>query len=554
MDSKKIFFHSNNITESTPLLEASVAIDENTEDGFVLLTKTQQRQDEKTALLLNFDKSWPPPCHHSSVTLGRSNNGFLRPSPLHQCYLSMERSGSGDSAMSSLSSSYTKSEQEEAAINADDECSELQQLVHPILVTLPTANETNTNNSWMTVLSILPFLQGAGILSVPYAFLIAGKAFLPAMLFIGFLGHVCSRLLIDSTYKRSCGNRYRKYHSYEDLAFACWGIVGFRLIQVVNYTFLLMACVVNFVLMFHCLDQLAGDFIIQHHIHLTSIQFGSIFSFVVIPVLMFAKGGKIFGYLGLLATVTIFLTTVCSLFVFAHSYKSWPSNFNQISVIDWDKYPVAMGIATLTIIATPALPSIESVMSNPKSFPVAVGASFAFSSGFKTVYGVLGVLSFGLNTNEIIAANLSGYSQIIRYVVSILLVLNATVNSICYMQLVLMSLDEQVFTCHRFPINSSDHPWYMIWKLVSRCLFLVLSLAVTDFLPYFALVSSLIGALFGSFLALISPVLFHLTLKWRSMAVKERLAEFVFLLFTIALCFWMSFASVRDLMHEFTKS
>ena len=138
--------------------------------------------------------------------------------------------------------------------------------------------------------------------------------------------------------------------------------------------------------------------------------------------------------------------------------------------------------------------------------------------------------------------------------VSILLVLNATVNSICYMQLVLMSLDEQVFTCHRFPINSSDHPWYMIWKLVSRCLFLVLSLAVTDFLPYFALVSSLIGALFGSFLALISPVLFHLTLKWRSMAVKERLAEFVFLLFTIALCFWMSFASVRDLMHEFTKS
>ena len=305
--------------------------------------------------------------------------------------------------------------------------------------------------------------------------------------------------------------------------------------------------------MFHSIDQVAGDFIMQHHIHLTGIQFGSIFSLVIIPVLVFAKGDKIFGYLGLLTTGTIFLTTFCSLFVFVHNYESWARNFNEIPVVDWDKYPVAMGIAMLTIIATPALPSIESVMSNPKSFPVAVGAAFAFSSGFKTVYGVLGVLSFGVTTNEIIAANVSDYSNVVRYVVSILLVLNTIVSVVCYMHLALMSIDLHVFTCRWCPVNSVDHPWYMAWKLVSRTLFMGLTLIVTNFLPYFALVSSLIGALFGTFLALISPVLFHLTLKWPMMAAKERFAEFVFLLFNVTLSVWMTFASVRDLLNEFGK-
>ena len=461
----------------------------------------------------------------------------------------------------SMGSTVSGSSPGRAAMAVEEERSEppcSDSKMHSLMMTLPRAfnNTDHKTNSFMTGLSILPFLQGAGILGVPYAFLIAGKAFLPAVMFIGFLGNVCSRLLIDSTYVKSRTlGRYRKYCSYEEVAHACWGKLGSRIMQVVNYTFLLMACVVNFVLLFFSLNQLFGGW--MPYLHLTSFQFGSLFALVLIPILMFLSNasGKVFAYLGVLSTISIFVTTICSTVVFVYHHREWAANFDRLPVINWEQYPVALGIATLTIIVTPALPSIEGVMSKPTHFPTAIGVSFAFSSVFKTVYGLLGGLSFGLATQGLVADNVCGYSPLIRYTVSTMLVLNSMVNSVCYMQLVLMSLDKLTFGMSQSGNSSTvSRPWFLVWKLFSRSMSVAMTLAVTNFVPYFALVSSVIGALFGSFLAFIAPVYFHLTLKWRSMSFKERIGELVLLLFTIALCALMTFASVRELIKEVRKS
>eukprot|EP00111_Clytia_hemisphaerica_P006439 TCONS_00018711-protein len=401
----------------------------------------------------------------------------------------------------------------------------------------------------MTVASILPFLQGASVFSLPYAFVTAGKAFLPAFLTVNYLATLCSRLLMDSIYVTSPDgtHRHRIYNSYADLAFACWGQFGAVIMKILNYLFFLLVNVVNCVLFLRCLDNM-----LVGQDKVTPFQIQCVLLVLLIPIVLAIKDVSIFSYFGLFSTLSVLLACVMSMFVLIQRSDRWIENFELLPVIDWGKYRASLGITMLTMFVAPTLPGFESVMAEPKRFPTAINIAFGVSGSFKAVFGVIGALSFGSVTQEMLATNISESSLTLRFVVGSMLIINTLLNITFFMFTLLDSIDCFVYQ-HISARISSELKFSIPWKLTSRIVYLIIVLATSQLLPFFALASGVIGAVLISILGFIAPVLFHLTLKWHVLSIQQRFGELMLLFLTIFVGATASHSSCYELVKEVKK-
>ena len=83
--------------------------------------------------------------------------------------------------------------------------------------------------------------------------------------------------------------------------------------------------------------------------------------------------------------------------------------------------------------------------------------------------------------------------------------------------------------------------------MVLRSAFVILTLAIAIYLPYFALLMAFTGSLAGVPLSIILPCIFHLQLKWASMTWLERSTDVFIFVMGLACTFSGLYMSAFDL-------
>ena len=423
-------------------------------------------------------------------------------------------------------------------------CREETSASHSFILTLVEKVTQDTKSSlFLTIVTILPIIQGSAVLSAPYAFLVGGKAFLPAGLAVCLLATVCSKLLIECLYEVSPRSQIRKrvYNKYEDLAFACWGHTGKKLLKVFSILYFAMNNVVNMVLLFKILDNLSNE-----HTLLPNVL-GCLFVLLFLPILFGVRTYSFFAYFGLAGTISVVVACIASIVVFVENSTQWKRNFDVMATIDLQRFPLAISIIMYTLVVAPTLPIIEGTMSDRTQSTSAIYISFGTSSLFKAVFGVMGFLTFGMATKELIATNICDISTPSRYILSTMLLVYAFCNS-SYIAFVMMDMIDEFFINSVSRELAPGQKYRTPWMIFSRPICLAILAVTALVMPFFALVSGVVGAICGSFLAFIAPVYFHVKLKWYELSFGRKLCECLLLVANILLGAVSTYSSMNELI------
>ena len=396
---------------------------------------------------------------------------------------------------------------------------------------------------FFTVCNMLPCLQGSAIFSVPFAFANAGLAFLPTAIVLCLMSDICCHILVDCLYQVSPKSKQvkRVFRDYAELAEACWGKVGGKVIPVITVIYITANNVVNVVLVGKCFNDLIGQ-----HIPLNERQIMMVFSVLFIPPLFVRKLSAI-AYLSLAGVSAIIIGSVTAFVVFIKHCSHWSlSSSNQIPIFDMSGYPLAVGILMYTNVVSLILPQIEGCMKKSGQIGSAIHISFGFSTIVKVTFGIFGALTFGMQTKELVSLNVSQLSLVTKYILAISLCTYAICNSALMSSFIFEKVDD-VMT-KNFAQCGPGGRLYAVWQLFSRIVSVAVWLGMAMKVPYFALLSGVIGAIIGSSLVFVFPLLFHLQLKWKQLSVMRKLFEIIFLLIGVAIGCLSTYSSVRALI------
>ena len=400
---------------------------------------------------------------------------------------------------------------------------------------------------FLTIVTMLPVLHGSAVLGIPYAFMVGGIAFLPASILICLLATICSKLLIDCMYEISPRSQLRKrvYNKYEDLAFACWGHAGESFLKAITILYFAMNNVVNIVLLFKSLDNLLSDVKIPLP---SNNVLGIMFVLLFLPFLFSIKEISIFAYFGLCGTISVLVACITAIVIFVKNSTKWKNNIDEIPIIDIEKFPVAISIIMYSLVIAPTLPIIEGTMTDRTQSTAAIYISFGVSGLSKIFFGAIGFLTFGMLTRELIATNISLVSPTARYIISTMLLVYVFCNT-SYFTFILMDIVDDVFINNVSVEIARGKKYRIPWMIVSRPICLAILTGTGHVMPYFALVSGVVGAICGSFLAFIAPVYFHVKLKWYEMSCRRKLCECLLLGVNILLGLISTYSSMNELIR-----
>jgi len=403
------------------------------------------------------------------------------------------------------------------------------------LTLVENLSEDRESTLFMTICNILPILQGSAVFSIPYAVMVGGLSFIPACILICILADVTGGLLVDCLYSVSPRSKIRKrvHGDYGEVTFACWGKAGSRLVTMLNVAYLVANNIVNIVLLGKCSMELIGG-----HININETLAMILSSIFLIP-LLFIKQLSIMSYVSFIGVTSIIVCSMTAVVVFIQHWSDWQFNAHSLPWFNASGFPLAIGIVMYSVIINSILPQIEGSMKNPKQIGAALHIAFVLSTLIKLVFGVLGALTFGLSTKQLVALNVSEYAVYAKYVISISLCLYAITNYALMFFVVFEHYDD-------FLRRKNFHN--IISVAAGRILLTVFCVAIAIEVPFFALVSGIVGAVIGTCLVFIFPVLFHLKLKWKEISKLQKLMEIILLMVGIVTGAFATYSSISSLV------
>ena len=210
---------------------------------------------------------------------------------------------------------------------------------------------------------------------------------------------------------------------------------------------------------------------------------------------------SVFALLSSIATIIIYCIT---------EYRDM--TLSNIPPFDIQKFPIGFGIIVFSYCAHAVFPGVEGSMREPKQFPMMMNSAFALAAVVKVLLGLLAVLRFGADTEQVITVNMS-ISPIFNIVATVLVVTNVFLAFPICMFVVLETWDTKVLPF--FPHLSKESGYHWFWILITRVMLLTFALFLAVIVPHFALLMGLVGSFTGTCLSFVFPCVFHLTLKWR---------------------------------------
>ena len=389
--------------------------------------------------------------------------------------------------------------------------------------------------------NVFSLIQGtSGILGMPYAMIQCGYLGIPLLLFVGIICAYTSILIADCLYDISPKRKIRKRvrNSYSEIAFAVWGTVGARLVDIMIVLFEYSACVLFFIVLSTGMEEL-----FRSSLDLSPLVWSIISATVFIPVVLVKK-------LSILAWISIisqFATVTCCLILLGYSighYSSW--HFSDTMHMDPDKLPIALGMMAWSYIGHAIFPNIEGSMRQPQKYnKMAVGA-FTSSTFVKILVGFFCALVFGRETKSIVTLNLSSSnSGLLCYVAIVSSLINVYC---CYpidMFLVSNTLDNLCLS--KIPSCANGQKYNCVWILITRIILVVGTLSISVAVPQFGLMMSVAGSVIGSLLAFIFPSIFHMVLKRRSIRWYCIVIEVIIVLLGIVIGVVGAISNVKEI-------
>ncbi|XP_042037018.1 amino acid transporter AVT1C-like [Salvia splendens] len=354
------------------------------------------------------------------------------------------------------------------------------------------------------VLNGMNVLCGVGILSTPYAIREGGWLGLCILVLFACLSYYTGILL------RHCLDSQPDLETYPDIGQAAFGITGRIIISIILYVELYACCVEYIILEGDNLSSLfpnahlnfGGFELDSHHI------FALATTLAVLPT-VWLRDLSILSYLSAGGVLASTLVVVC-LF--------WVGTVDGVNVhapgtaINLSSLPVAIGLYGYCYSGHAVFPNIYSSMQKPSEYPAVLLTSFGLCTLMYAGAAIMGYYMFGDGTKSQFTLNMPN-----NLVASKLAVWTTVVNPFTKYALtmapVAMSLEELIPST-----NAQSH----MYSLIIRTLLVISTLLVGLSIPFFGLVSALIGSFLTMLVTLILPCACYLSILRGKLSLLQR--------------------------------
>eukprot|EP00808_Paulinella_micropora_P012989 g5699.t1 len=215
-----------------------------------------------------------------------------------------------------------------------------------------------------------------------------------------------------------------------------------------------------------------------------------------------------------------------SLICYAAKIDEVQSAFVNAPLINLAELPLFFGIASFSFAVHGVVLPVQSRMRHPDDFSSVLDVVMLGSGLLFGLVGMVGFVTFGNETEGDVTNNLE---QVLDH--SLVLALKAAL---------LVAL-LGIYPLMLFPVTeafdpSPDQP-YTLWPRLAwfliRVLFVAFTCIIGEVMPFFGLVTSLLGALSVSVIVFIFPVVTHLRLRWDVMSCAWRVMDILVLVVVV---------------------
>nr|XP_006811543.1 PREDICTED: vesicular inhibitory amino acid transporter-like [Saccoglossus kowalevskii] len=396
---------------------------------------------------------------------------------------------------------------------------------HPLDGDLKT--QAGTSSTWLAAWNVANCIQGAGILSLPYAVKEGGYAAIITHLMLTAFGCYTCKILANCLYETETNEdgttrQVRVRSSYADIGDACWKNWGGRFINYVQLIDLIAVAALYLELPgFLMTDAFPNAGISQ-------LAWTVITAFVVLPSI-FLRTLTMIAWLSMLAVVAYFVMAACVVGYGISIATEWKAVSWQHFTLE--TFMVSFGLTLFhydTVYA--AIPSVEESMKHRNKFNVMINWTFVWLTVFNLLYGIMAYLTFGENTAELITDSLPRGPY---HIVNLLVVMKAllTYPLMIFMIIHYIELIRFHFLPPCYGVTAERLPG--TWAMVFRTVLVVFTLFLAIVVPHFRHFMGFIGAVMTPFVAYIIPCGCHLKLKHKELRYWEIALEIVIIFVAI---------------------
>lgn len=397
-------------------------------------------------------------------------------------------------------------------------------------------------SEWEAAASIAKAIMGAGSFALPWAFsnmgFIAGPIFMTVLMVLSV--HSLDMLVNCSRAVQSINSQN---HSYVDVSRAIFGKPGALLTYVASISASMGVCGSYLLFIAANLQSLLSsrpDDVTQSSVIALILPIAILLSSV--------RDMKAFSFSSCLGDISVILGMVVVLFygiIYHHS------NFGHgcVPIGSIDTIPLSVGaIGYLFLIHFLSLP-IESAMANPDQFQPVAQKTFAACGMLSGIFGIVGYLLFGAETQQIVLLNVRG--SFFLSAVKLLLCVDLLLTYPVVMRPSIVIVEQSVASMLAPKKTKTNQHRQVGWSVhMATCTVLGLFAACASiYVPEFGLLSGLVGGVSQTFLAFVLPPLMLAYTQNTASQFATKMSKTGIVLFTIGctLILWTAISTWNEL-------
>jgi solute carrier family 32 (vesicular inhibitory amino acid transporter) len=434
-----------------------------------------------------------------------------------------------------------------------------EEVNEPLLEEDTEINELGCSQT-TAILSTLNVFVGLGLLTMPYAFSVAGW-FAIILLPLTTAGFLTSALLLLTAITRlPIGTP----HTYMDLGTACAGKTGRSIVLLLALMELCGGAVVVLLVFFNQLHILLPLLPATHILAISAL--------LLTPILCIDGGisklSKI-SFLGFSSSIVVALALAAlALSTFIHNITTTKTITHTTEIVHWGGLFPALGLFAVSSSAHSALPALRQCMKRPQQFPSVLIYCFAIMTIVYTIVGMLGYMLWGDEAKELLTVNLDEDAPRLVSQVLVTLILLACYAKFPVLIMVIQGYLQTSFRNKKRRDETSPPPLERTTAASSSCspsllsslkggvgISLRLCIGSTTFLvaaigrEKCGNIMSLVGGLGSIACSLVLPVVCFSILGWQRCSLWERLGLSVFIIVSLTIAALVTGQNVHNLLH-----
>ncbi|EDO29942.1 predicted protein [Nematostella vectensis] len=373
-------------------------------------------------------------------------------------------------------------------------------------------------SSWRAVVNLLSYIEGPGILALPFALSEGNGVALAALVVVPMVAFYTGKILIECLYDLKINGRIvRVRENYYGIAREIWPRFGAHVVVASQLMSFCLLGSLYLVLMGDLLKTSLPD------LTLSTRQWMVIMACTGVPSSLFRSLAQV-AWLSLLSIFALILSVVLVVVYSVYNHSTWVFTTSDIlPQVNIESVPIALAIVVFSYSAHASLPGLEASLSNRTNYNAILGLSYSLSCFIKLVFTFAAFLTFHPNILPVITTSMP--MSHIYIAVTAFLILNS-LFSYPYRIMAMVHIVENSLIPESIRSRVPDLVWYTVVRLVLNFLTLIPAVLI----PHFALLMAFMGSVISILTAIIYPCVFHLFLKHREISLWQTLLDGAFVI------------------------